>query len=160
TAWINSGPLTPVDLKGKIVLLDFWTFCCINCHHVLPDLAKLEQKYKNELVVIGVHSPKFFAERETENIREKVHEYQIKHPVGNAADQVIWNRYGVNSWPTIGIWDVDGSFVRGFAGEGNYAELDQTIGRLVERHKARKDLNTDPVQFSPESDKPDDSPLS
>ena len=60
------------ELRGKIVLLDFWTFCCINCHHILPDLAKLEEKYKNELVVIGVHTAKFDAERDTENIRRKV----------------------------------------------------------------------------------------
>ena len=70
--WINSGPIALSELRGKIVLLDFWTFCCINCHHILPDLAKLEEKYKNELVVIGVHSAKFDAERDTENIRRKV----------------------------------------------------------------------------------------
>src|SRR4051794_22402139 len=63
TAWINTaGPIHLEDLRGKVVLLDFWTFCCINCHHVLPDLAKLEQKYKNQLVVIGVHTAKFPAE--------------------------------------------------------------------------------------------------
>ena len=83
--WINSGPIALSELRGKIVLLDFWTFCCINCHHVLPDLAKLEEKYKNELVVIGVHSGKFDAERDTENIRRKVGEYRIKHPVINDA---------------------------------------------------------------------------
>ena len=70
--WINSGPITLAQLKGKIVLLDFWTYCCINCHHVLPTLAKLEEKYKNELVIIGVHSGKFDAERNSENIRRKV----------------------------------------------------------------------------------------
>ena len=100
--WINSGPIHLAELRGKIVLLDFWTFCCINCHHVLPDLAKLEEKYKNELVVIGVHTAKFPAEQDTENIRRKVAEYRIKHPVVNDADQVIWNRFGVKSWPTLG----------------------------------------------------------
>ncbi len=70
--WINSGPISLAELRGKIVLLDFWTFCCINCHHILPDLAKLEAKYKDELVVIGVHTAKFDAERDTENIRRKV----------------------------------------------------------------------------------------
>lgn len=160
TDWINSAPLTAKDLRGKLVLLDFWTYCCINCHHVLPDLAKLEQKYKNELVVIGVHSPKFFAERDTTNIREKVHEYQIKHPVINDADQTLWNRFGVNSWPTILLFEIDGSGVGGVSGEGNYAILDQEIGRRIEKHKARGDhLNTEPVQFAPESDKPDTSPL-
>src|SRR5947209_7534274 len=98
--WLNTaGPIRLEELRGKIVLLDFWTYCCINCHHVLPDLAKLEEKYKNELVVIGVHTAKFFAERDTENIRRKVREYGIKHPVVNDADQVIWTRFNVNSWP-------------------------------------------------------------
>ena len=87
--WINTGgPIHLEELRGKIVLLDFWTYCCINCHHVLPDLAKLEEKYKNELVVIGVHTPKFVAEQDTENIRKKVREYGIKHPVINDANQV------------------------------------------------------------------------
>ena len=94
--WLNTaGPIHLEELRGKIVLLDFWTFCCINCIHVLPDLAKLEKKYKNELVVIGVHTAKFEDERETENIRKKVLEYEIKHPVVNDANQVIWNRFGV-----------------------------------------------------------------
>ncbi len=70
------------ELRGKIVLLDFWTFCCINCHHVLPDLAKLEEKYKNELVVIGVHTAKFDAERDTENIRRKVARVPDQAPGG------------------------------------------------------------------------------
>ena len=95
-AWINSGPITLGELRGKIVLLDFWTFCCINCHHILPELAKLEEKYKNELVVIGVHKAKFEAERDTENIRHKVREYRIKHPVINDANMTIWKRFRVN----------------------------------------------------------------
>ena len=77
--------------RGKIVLLDFWTLCCINCIHILPDLAKLEKKYPNELVVIGVHSPKFDNEKDTESIRKAILRYEIKHPVVNDADQKIWN---------------------------------------------------------------------
>src|SRR5690349_12509960 len=100
--WLNTaGPIRLEELRGKIVLLDFWTYCCINCHHVLPDLARLEEKYKNELVVIGVHTAKFYAEKDTENIRRKVREYGIKHPVINDADQVLWNRFQVMSWPTL-----------------------------------------------------------
>ena len=86
-AWLNTaGPLKLADLKGKIVLLDFWTFCCINCIHILPDLAKLEKKYAKELVVIGVHSAKFDNEKETENIRKAILRYEIEHPVVNDAD--------------------------------------------------------------------------
>src|SRR3954447_9825050 len=137
-AWINTaGPIHLQDLRGKVVLLDFWTYCCINCHHVLPDLAALEQKYKNQLVVIGVHTAKFFAERDTENIRRKVREYGIRHPVINDADQVLWNRFGVNSWPTLVLLDVDGQFVDAISGEGHFAVLDKVIGQLVTRAKSR-----------------------
>src|SRR5271166_2502943 len=123
--WINSGPITLTELRGKIVLLDFWTYCCINCHHVLPDLAKLEEKYKNELVVIGVHTPKFTAERDTENIRQKVREYRIKHPVVNDANLAIWKHFDVQSWPTLVLIDANGVYYGKVAGEGHYDILDQ-----------------------------------
>src|SRR4051794_39091173 len=151
--WINTRPILLRDLRGKIVLLDFWTYCCINCHHILPDLAKLEEKYKNELVVIGVHSPKFVAERDSANIRQKVREYGIKHPVINDADQTIWNRLGVQSWPTLGIFDPEGKVVFAISGEGHYAELDRVIGALVEKFKG-KGLDETPVKFFPENEKP------
>jgi thiol-disulfide isomerase/thioredoxin len=158
--WLNSaGPIRLEELRGKVVLLDFWTYCCINCHHVLPDLAKLEEKYKNELVVIGVHSPKFFAERDTENIRRKVREYGIKHPVINDADQVLWERFGVNSWPTLVLLDVDGQYLDSISGEGHYAVLDKAIGQLVARAKAKGTLNETPVKFFAENEKPDNTPL-
>ena len=79
--------------EGKIVLLDFWTLCCINCMHIIPDLAKLEKKYKNELVIIGVHSAKFENEKNSESIRKAILRYEIKHPVVNDADQKIWGAY-------------------------------------------------------------------
>ena len=134
-------------MKGKIVLLDFWTFCCINCHHVLPDLAKLEEKYKNELVVIGVHTAKFDAEKDTENIRRKVREYRIKHPVVNDANQVVWNRFGVNSWPTLVVIDANGQYHGSISGEGHYDVLDKEIGQLVEAHKAKDELDLTPLKF-------------
>src|SRR5713226_711729 len=92
--WLNTaGPIRLKDLRGKIVVLDFWTFCCINCIHTLPDLAKLEKKYANELVIIGVHSPKFENEKNTESVRKAILRYQITHPVVNDADQKIWGSY-------------------------------------------------------------------
>ncbi len=95
-AWLNTaGPIRLKDLKGKIVLIDFWTLCCINCIHVLPDLAKLEKKYPNELVVIGVHTAKFENEKDTESIRKAILRYEITHPVVNDAEQKIWDAYGV-----------------------------------------------------------------
>ena len=157
--WINSGPITLAELRGKVVLLDFWTYCCINCHHVLPDLARLEEKYKDELVVIGVHTAKFPAEQDTENIRRKVAEYRIKHPVINDAQQVLWNRFGVQSWPTLALIDPNGQFVGMVSGEGHYDQLDHVIGKLVALHKEKGDLNLTPLKFSPEMDRPSDGPL-
>jgi thiol-disulfide isomerase/thioredoxin len=157
--WINSGPIALSELRGKIVLLDFWTFCCINCHHVLPDLAKLEEKYKNELVVIGVHSAKFDAERDTENIRRKVAEYRIKHPVINDANMTLWNRFRVNSWPTIVLIDAKGNYQGAVSGEGHYDALDRVIGQLVEAHKARGELDLTPLKFTPEMERPSTGPL-
>jgi thiol-disulfide isomerase/thioredoxin len=157
--WINSGPISLAELRGKIVLLDFWTFCCINCHHVLPDLAKLEEKYQNELVVIGVHTPKFQAEHDTENLRRKVREYRIKHPVINDARMVLWNRFVVQSWPTLALIDPNGQFMGKVSGEGHYEQLDQAIGKLVALHKERGDLNLTPLKFSPEMERPSDGPL-
>jgi DNA-binding beta-propeller fold protein YncE len=149
TAWLNSGgPLTfKKDLKGKIVLLDFWTLCCINCIHIMPDLAKLEKKYANELVVIGVHSPKFDNEKVTASIRKAILRYQIEHPVVNDADHAIWKRYGVNSWPTLVLVDPEGNIVGFTTGEGNYLLLDTVIGKLVDEHKKKKTLDEKPIRF-------------
>jgi thiol-disulfide isomerase/thioredoxin len=159
-AWLNTGgPIRLKDLRGKIVLLDFWTYCCINCHHVLPDLARLEEKYKDVLVVIGVHTPKFIAERDTENIRRKVREYRITHPVVSDAEMTIWNRFGVNSWPTLVLIGPDGQPVGAISGEGHYDVLDRAIGELVKRAKAKGVLNETPVKFFPENEKPDNTPL-
>src|SRR5262249_49959088 len=83
-AWLNtSGPIRLRDLRGKIVLLDFWTFCCINCIHTLPELAKLEKKYADQLIVVGIHSAKFENERNSESIRKAILRYEITHPVVN-----------------------------------------------------------------------------
>src|SRR5687768_552880 len=99
--WLNTDkPLSLAALKGKVVLLDFWTYGCINCIHIIPDLKKLEAKYPNELVVIGVHSAKFDNEKETENIQRIIMRYEIEHPVYNDADFKVWKSYGVRAWPT------------------------------------------------------------
>ena len=155
TGWINSdGPIHLDQLRGKIILLDFWTYCCINCHHLLPDLAKLEAKYKSQLVVIGVHTAKFEAEKDTENIRSKVREYGIQHPVANDANQVIWNRFGARSWPTLTLIDASGQVDKAFSGEGHYTELDGEIARLVAEAKAQGILDTTLVDFPAEADRP------
>jgi thiol-disulfide isomerase/thioredoxin len=149
-AWINTGkPIKLRDLRGKVVLLDFWTFCCINCMHIMPDLAKLEEKYKNELVVIGVHSGKFENEKSTENIRKAVLRYELKHPVVNDADKKIWRAYQCEWWPTIAIIDPEGKIVAGAAGETtfNYQTTDRIIGGLVQKHRRNKTLDETPIRF-------------
>jgi thiol-disulfide isomerase/thioredoxin len=158
--WLNTaGPIRLEDLRGKIVVLDFWTYCCINCHHVLPTLARLEEKYKNEVVVIGVHTPKFFAEQKTENLRQKVREYGIKHPVINDANQVLWQNFGVSSWPTLIVLGPRGEPIAKQAGEVSFEDLDHFIGQKVAQFRARSQLDETPVKFFPENEKPDDTPL-
>jgi thiol-disulfide isomerase/thioredoxin len=147
-AWLNTaGPIRLKDLRGKIVVLDFWTLCCINCIHTLPDLAKLEKKYPNELVVIGVHSAKFENERETESIRKAILRYEISHPVVNDARHKIWEAYGAESWPTLFVIDPEGNLYRRGSGEGLYEALDRTVAELIKVHKEKKTLNEKPLKF-------------
>ncbi len=148
-AWLNTaGPLSlKKDLKGKIVLLDFWTLCCINCMHVIPDLAKLEKKYANQLVVIGVHSPKFESEKNTASIRQAILRYQIEHPVVNDAEHKIWNAYDVEAWPTFVLIDPEGNLVGYTSGEGRYELLDKVIAALIEEHRKKKTLDERPIRF-------------
>jgi len=146
--WLNTaGPITLKDLKGKVVILDFWTLCCINCIHILPDLAKLEKKYPNELVVIGVHSAKFENEKDTKSIRKAVLRYEIAHPVVNDADHKIWDAFDASSWPTFVVIDTEGKIVGGISGEGNYDVLDKVVGKIVEEGKKNKTLNEKPIRF-------------
>jgi thiol-disulfide isomerase/thioredoxin/sugar lactone lactonase YvrE len=147
-AWLKTGrPLRLKDLRGKVVLLDFWTYCCINCIHVLPDLARLEKKYPNQLVVIGVHSAKFDNEKKTANIRKAILRYEITHPVVNDADQVIWRKYGVSGWPSLHLIDPEGYYIGSTSGEGNYDLLDHHIARLIQIHRKKKTLDEKPRHF-------------
>jgi thiol-disulfide isomerase/thioredoxin len=146
--WLNTaGPIRMKDLRGKIVVLDFWTFCCINCLHTLPDLAKLEKKYANELVVIGVHSAKFDTEKESEAIRKAVLRYEISHPVVNDADMKIWKTYGARSWPTLYLIDPEGYVIAAGSGEGLGDALDREIAKLIKIHKDKKTLDEKPRKF-------------
>ncbi len=146
--WLNTGgPIRMKDLKGKIVLLDFWTYCCINCIHVMPDLARLEKKYANQLVVIGVHSAKFDTEKDSKNIREAILRYHIEHPVVNDANHRIWRAYHVQSWPTFWLIDPEGNLYGRVSGEGLYDLLDQHIDKLAKLHREKKTLNEQPVRF-------------
>lgn len=147
TAWLNTEkPITMADLKGRIVLLDFWTLCCINCIHTLPDLAQIEARYPGMVVVIGVHSPKFENEKNTESIKKAILRYEIKHPVINDADHKIWRAYGVNSWPTLCLIDPDGNFYGAASGEGNLELVEVHIKKLIKEFED-KGLKKTPFEF-------------
>ncbi len=161
TAWLNvSRPLTLADLKGKVVLLDFWTYCCINCMHIIPNLKKLETKYSKELVVIGVHSAKFQNEREAENIRQAILRYGIEHPVINDSNLAIWQAYRARAWPTLVLIDPEGNIVGSDTGEGHYEILDKLIGKLVSDFRSKNLMNEKPIPLALEKHKLGPSSLS
>ena len=147
--WINTGgkPVSIKQLKGKVVLLDFWTYGCINCFHIIPDLKKLEAKYPDTLVIIGVHSAKFETEGKTAHIAAVVQRYGLEHPVVNDHDMQVWDEFGAQGWPTLTLIDPAGNVVGQVSGEGHYALLDNVIGKLVSEFGAKKQLDTKPLWF-------------
>jgi DNA-binding beta-propeller fold protein YncE len=150
--WLNTDkPISIKDLKGHVVILDFWTYCCINCMHVFPDLKYLEHKYKDKpLVVIGVHSGKFDQEKDAQHIRNAVLRHNIDHPVAVDSDYKIWNAYGVRAWPTLVVIDPEGNVVGGVSGEGHRDTLDQVVAKLLEEHKGKGTLAAKPLTFKRE----------
>ena len=137
--WLNvSRPISSAsDLVGKLVLLDFWTSCCINCLHVLPDLAWLEERFRGEpFVVIGVHTSKFANERDAERVRQAVLREGVAHPVVLDGDFDIWKRFGVRAWPTLVLVGPDGHVLAQLSGEGQRAVLDALIEAALEHYHA------------------------
>ena len=160
--WLNADRPLRIheELKGQVVLLDFWTYCCINCMHVLPDLAYLEKKYKDEpFIVIGVHSAKFQNEAEAKNIRSAILRYEIKHPVIVDDNMAIWRRYGVRSWPTLVVVDPAGQVVGSIPGEGHRALLDNVVQRILDEHRAKGTLAKAPLRLIRERLAPPESGL-
>jgi len=158
--WLNTDkPLSLAALKGKVVLLDFWTYGCINCMHIIPDLKRLEKKYPNELVVIGVHSAKFENEKDTENIRRIILRYEIEHQIVNDADFNIWRAYAVDAWPTRYLIDPAGYVIGRLSGEGGYDVLDKTIADTITQFRKRGELNEAPLKLALEKAKVGDLPL-
>jgi len=146
--WLNTAkPIHKDDLKGKFVILDFWTYCCINCIHILPELKKLEHAYPNNLVVIGVHSAKFDTEKGSDNIAEAILRYEIEHPVVNDKDHRIWNLFGVNSWPSIVLIDPEGNFVGRASGEFKYETLDRVFKDILPYYRKKGLLDETPIRF-------------
>jgi len=149
-AWVNTDrPLClREELKGNVVVLDFWTYCCINCMHVIPDLEFLEEKYADSPVtIIGVHSAKFENESDRENVRTACRRYHIAHPVIVDEAHRIWSEYGVSAWPTLVIIDSDGRIVGSLSGEGNRDLLDSAIAALLEEGRAKGTLADSPPRF-------------
>jgi thiol-disulfide isomerase/thioredoxin len=141
--WLNTGgkDLTLADLRGKILILDFWTFCCINCLHVLDELRPLEEKYGDVLVVIGVHSPKFEHERDPVALADAVERYGVRHPVLDDADMVMWQQYAAKAWPTLAVVDPTGYLVASVAGEGHAEGLMRLLDELIAEHEGKGTLH-------------------
>lgn len=159
--WINTdSALALDDLKGKVVLLDFWTYGCVNCIHVIPDLQRLEEEFADELVVIGVHSAKFTNEGNTENIKNVVQRYGLEHAVINDKDFAVWNSWGAQAWPSTAIIDPAGRAVGIRAGEGVYEAVQPVIAGLVAEFDAKGQLDRTPISLALEADTAPNRPLS
>jgi thiol-disulfide isomerase/thioredoxin len=140
--WLNTGgtQYTLADLRGKIVLLDFWTFCCINCLHVLDELRELEEKHRDTVVVIGVHSPKFAHEAEHTAVVDAVERYGVEHPVLDDPELATWKQYAVRAWPTLVVIDPEGYVVAQHAGEGHAHAIERLVAELETEHGAKGTL--------------------
>lgn len=141
--WLNTGgkQLSLEDLRGKITILDFWTFCCINCLHVLDELRPLEAKYSDVLVTVGVHSPKFEYEADPVALAAAVERYEIHHPVLDDPELVTWQAYAARAWPTLVVVDPEGYIVAHLSGEGHASGMESLIEELVAEHTEKGTLH-------------------
>ncbi|MEU4681619.1 NHL domain-containing thioredoxin family protein [Streptomyces xinghaiensis] len=140
--WLNTGgkELTLADLRGKCVVVDFWTFCCVNCLHVLDELRELEEKHRDTVVVIGVHSPKFVHEADHQAVVDAVERYEVHHPVLDDPELATWKQYAVRAWPTLVVIDPEGYVVAQHAGEGHAHAIERLVTELEEEHAAKGTL--------------------
>ncbi|MFE2041514.1 NHL domain-containing thioredoxin family protein [Streptomyces sp. NPDC059477] len=140
--WLNTGgtQYTLADLRGRIVILDFWTFCCVNCLHVLDELRELEEKHRDTVVVIGVHSPKFVHEAEHAAVVDAVERYGVAHPVLDDPELATWKQYAVRAWPTLVVIDPEGYIVAQHAGEGHVHAIERLVAELETEHAAKGTL--------------------
>ena len=154
SGWINSGPLKMADLKGKVVLVDFWTYTCINCIRTLPYLNSWYDKYSDKgLVIIGVHSPEFDFEKNTDNVKSAVEKYGVKYPVAQDNDHSTWTAFRNNYWPHEYLIDINGKIRHETIGEGGYDETEKNIQELLKERAGKMQQNeTIPTAIS----QPDD----
>ena len=146
--WLNTDRSLRFDgeLRGQVVVLDFWTYCCMNCMHILPDIEWLEEKYADQPVAfVGVHSAKFTNEASRETIRAAILRYEIEHPVIIDDQMKIWRSYAVRSWPTLVVVDANGYVVASVAGEGSRDEIDAAIGESLQLGQAAGGLADGPL---------------
>ncbi|MFE5536966.1 NHL domain-containing thioredoxin family protein [Streptomyces sp. NPDC056492] len=140
--WINTGgkDLKLADFRGRVLILDFWTFCCINCLHVLDELRELEEKHRDTVVIIGVHSPKFVHEAEHAAVVDAVERYEVHHPVLDDPELATWKQYAVRAWPTLVVIDPEGYIVAQHAGEGHAHAIAKLVEELEAEHEAKGTL--------------------
>ena len=135
--WINSEPLKLKDLRGRVVLIEFWTFGCINCRNTLPFIKSWHDRYQDKgLIVVGVHSPEFDEERDVEKVRSEVVSLGIHYPVVTDNDYQTWNAYNVEAWPTAFLLDKQGRIRWKHVGEGSYDEAERMIQQLLAEKEA------------------------
>ncbi|MFJ3836322.1 NHL domain-containing thioredoxin family protein [Streptomyces sp. NPDC090054] len=140
--WLNTGgkDLTLADFRGRVLILDFWTFCCINCLHVLDELRELEEKHRDTVVIVGVHSPKFVHEADHAAVVDAVERYEVHHPVLDDPELATWKQYAVRAWPTLVVIDPEGYVVAQHAGEGHAHAIERLVEELEAEHEAKGTL--------------------
>ncbi|PJF01587.1 alkyl hydroperoxide reductase [Streptomyces carminius] len=156
--WLNTGgkELSLADLRGRVTVLDFWTFCCINCLHVIDELRELEEKYKDTVVVIGVHSPKFVHEADHAAVVDAVERYGVHHPVLDDPELATWKQYAVRAWPTLVVIDPEGYVVAQHAGEGHVHAIEKLVTELEAEHAAKGTLRRGEGPYVPPEPEPTD----
>jgi thiol-disulfide isomerase/thioredoxin len=137
------------SFRGRFLLLDFWTLCCVNCHHVLAELRDLETTYADVLTVVGVHSPKFEHEKLADTVLQAIHRHDIHHPVLNDPDMTTWQAYGVRAWPTLVLVDPEGQIVATYSGEGHGHAIDALLQELIPQHEHKGTLERGPGVYKP-----------
>ncbi|SED97390.1 Thiol-disulfide isomerase or thioredoxin [Streptomyces sp. 3213] len=154
--WLNTGgrQYALADLRGRIVVLDFWTFCCINCLHVLDELRELEEKHRDTVVIIGVHSPKFVHEAEHQAVVDAVERYGVEHPVLDDPELATWKQYAVRAWPTLVVIDPEGYVVAQHAGEGHAHAIEKLVAELETEHAAKGTLRRGDGPYVPPEPEP------
>jgi sugar lactone lactonase YvrE len=145
--WIGVDGLTLARLRGKVVLLDFWTLACVNCQRVIEELRGLERRFADVLAIVGVHSPKFPHEHEHAAVRAAVARHRIEHPVLDDPAMTTWDAYAVRAWPTLVLVDADGRVALTVSGEGNAVRLASAIEGLVAEAEARGTLRREPLEL-------------